>query len=688
MDAHISVKMSENNKRSAAAEEGETRFVGIPNAPNPTRTPPSCLRVLHPDHVAVGSPITKVPPYSPPPSPSPKFWLDHDPSTLSHTHTHTHLANDPSLISDFSKMNLLDQIGTNVDPCPYFNQTGTLPNPYDSCFNETGTLPYDHHVNNARLFNEQGTLSYHVNNAGLFNESETLPYHHHVNNVINETGPLLPYHHHVNNAGLLDKGYTFDIPDDLVNHVYPHLVDPRRNQLQASGNYHIFRDRYMAPHSPRGFKNLVRLSPITAMNSNANNPSHYYVAAKEKTEHPHFLPPRRLGGDPATFRCDNSIILQGRGSRHCFEKGHSSSYRRGPTHDEFCVSGSVSKNLFPGGPSGQNIGELSLPMPLDYYSVPDSQCYIYNLAKDQNGCRFLQRKVDEGSFEDMCIVFEGIIGSVVELMEDSFGNYLVQKLLDVCTDFQRLQIVLMLTNRPGQLIRISLNTHGTRVVQKLIETLDSDDQISLVKSAIQPGFLDLIKDLNGNHVIQRCLQCFSCQDNQFIFDASVKFCIDIATHQHGCCVLQRCIYYSMGKNRDRLISEVCKHGLLLAQDPFGNYVVQYIIETDTPIAVAEMLGQFEGNYVHLSTQKFSSHVVEKCLRNVADTRSRIVRELLAAPHFERLLQDPYANYVIQSALTFTKGLLHVSLVDAIRNYKMLRTSPFCKRIFSGNFLRK
>jgi len=448
MDAHISLKMSEDNKRTAAAEEGgETRFVGIPNAPNPTPLP--CLRVLHPDHVAVGSPITRVPPYSAPP-PSPKFWVDHD----------------SSLISDFSKMNLLDQTQTDVDPCPYFNQTGTLPNPYESCFNETGNLPYHHHVENARLFSEQGTLPYHVNNAGLFNGTENLPYHHHVNNagLFTETGTLLPYHHHVNNAGLFDKGHTFDTPDDHVNHVYHHPVEQRRNQLQAtsSGNYPTFRDRYMAPHSSGGFNSHVRLSPIAAMNCNVNNPSHYYVAAAKeiKTEPPHFLPPRRVGGDPAAFRCDNSIILQGRDSRHCFENGYGSSYRRGPPRDEFCVSGGVSKNFLPGGPSGQNAGEFSLPMPLDYYSVPDSQRYIYNLAKDQNGCRFLQRKVDEGSFEDMCIVFEGIIGSVVELMVDSFGNYLVQKLLDVCTDHQRLQIVLMLTNRPGQLVRISLNTHG------------------------------------------------------------------------------------------------------------------------------------------------------------------------------------------------------------------------------------
>lgn len=56
---------------------------------------------------------------------------------------------------------------------------------------------------------------------------------------------------------------------------------------------------------------------------------------------------------------------------------------------------------------------------------------------------------------------------------------------------------------------------------------------------------------------------------QFIFDAAVTFCVEIATHQHGCCVLQRCIDCSVGNNRDKLVKEICKHGLLLTQDPFG-----------------------------------------------------------------------------------------------------------------------
>ncbi|KAL1204217.1 putative pumilio [Cardamine amara subsp. amara] len=325
---------------------------------------------------------------------------------------------------------------------------------------------------------------------------------------------------------------------------------------------------------------------------------------------------------------------------------------------------------------------LSLP------NMCDIQGCVYLMAKDQHGCRFLQRIFDEGTSIDAMIIFNEVIAHVVELMMDPFGNYLMQKLLDVCTEEQRTQIVLVATSEPGQLIRISLNAYGTRVVQRLVETIRTGKQISLVKSALRPGFLDLIKDLNGNHVIQRCLQCLGTEDNKFIFDAATKYCTEIATHRHGCCVLQKCIAYSMRQQREKLIAEISRNSLLLAQDPFGNYAVQFVIELRIPSAVAMMLAQLKGHYVELSMQKFSSHMVERCLMHCPESRPQIVRELVSVPHFDHLLQDPYANFVIQAALAATKGPLHASLVEVIRPHSILRNNPYCKRIFSRNLLKK
>ncbi|XP_019200088.1 PREDICTED: putative pumilio homolog 7, chloroplastic isoform X2 [Ipomoea nil] len=56
---------------------------------------------------------------------------------------------------------------------------------------------------------------------------------------------------------------------------------------------------------------------------------------------------------------------------------------------------------------------------------------------------------------------------------------------------------------------------------------------------------------------------------QFIFVAAAKYCVDIATHQHGCCVIQRCIAHATREYRENLVAEISANGLLLAQDVFG-----------------------------------------------------------------------------------------------------------------------
>ncbi|XP_044474902.1 putative pumilio homolog 7, chloroplastic [Mangifera indica] len=394
------------------------------------------------------------------------------------------------------------------------------------------------------------------------------------------------------------------------------------------------------------------------------------------------------------FGVEDSFIIQGKSLNSVVNKGRSSltgnlnelAIRNPPEKVSKLESCAHNGGLCEHGQNSSSYFPLHL-LPSSG-SLSEFCGYIYLMAKDQNGCRFLQRVFDEGTYQDVQIIFNEVIDHVVELMMEQFGNYLVQKLLNVCNEEQRTQIVFMVTKEPGQLVRISLNTYGTRVVQKLIETLKTRQQISVVKAALRPGFLDLIKDLNGNHVLQRCLQCLSNEDNEFIFDSAAKYCVEIATHQHGCCVLQRCIAHSIGELRDKLITEVSNHGLPLAQDPFGNYVVQYIIELKIPSVTANLLSQFKGRYVHLSKQKFSSHVVEKCLKHFVESRSQIVHELLSVPHFEQLLQDPFANYVIQSALTVTKGPLHSALLEAARPHSFLRTSPYCKRIFSRNLSKK
>ncbi|KAK6925761.1 Pumilio RNA-binding repeat [Dillenia turbinata] len=325
-----------------------------------------------------------------------------------------------------------------------------------------------------------------------------------------------------------------------------------------------------------------------------------------------------------------------------------------------------------------------------YNSIDEVVGRIYRLAKDQHGCRFLQRKFTEGTTADIEKIFLEIIDHVVELMIDPFGNYLVQKLLEVCDENQLMQILHAVTRRAGELVRISCDMHGTRAVQKVIETLKTPEQFSLVVNALKPGVVTLIKNMNGNHVAQRCLQYLVPEYREFLFEAASSHCVELATDRHGCCVLQKCLTHSDGEQRHRLICEVSSNALVLSQDPFGNYVVQFVFELGLPWATNDVLDELEGNFADLSMQKYSSNVVEKCLKYAGEERrSQIIQELISNPRLDQIMQDPYGNYVIQAALSDSEGALHDVLIKAIKPHvAALRTSPYGKKVLSSNSLKK
>lgn len=70
---------------------------------------------------------------------------------------------------------------------------------------------------------------------------------------------------------------------------------------------------------------------------------------------------------------------------------------------------------------------------------------------------------------------------------------------------------------------------------------------------------------------------------------------------------------------------------------------------------AAILAQLSGNFVALSLNKHGSHVVEKCMKNSGgDQVIEIINEIINSPKFLTVLQDPYGNFVAQSAIKFSK----------------------------------
>uniref|UniRef100_A0A146MDK8 Pumilio domain-containing protein C6G9.14 n=1 Tax=Lygus hesperus TaxID=30085 RepID=A0A146MDK8_LYGHE len=142
---------------------------------------------------------------------------------------------------------------------------------------------------------------------------------------------------------------------------------------------------------------------------------------------------------------------------------------------------------------------------------------------------------------------------------------------------------------------------------------------------------------------------------------------------------------------------VLQNTLKLVQDPFGNYVVQFILDRqqeantqktdngDGAVYTNKIITQMLHHVADLSCNKFSSNVIEKCLKtSLPHVRKLLVDELTDPKTIPKLLTDNFANYVIQTAIVMASDdVQFAQLRDAILPLQsLLKNSPYGVKIES------
>nr|CCC93258.1 unnamed protein product [Trypanosoma congolense IL3000] len=306
---------------------------------------------------------------------------------------------------------------------------------------------------------------------------------------------------------------------------------------------------------------------------------------------------------------------------------------------------------------------------------------VYEAAKDQHGCRYLQRLLcDSDPDKDIPrTIMSEIVPHVDELMTDQYANFLVQKLFDIMPADVRLKVA---TVAAPKIAAIALKPHGTFSVQKMIETISSQEELVIIREALSKDVVRLVKDANGNHAIQKVLQRFGHADKEFIYAAVAADCVTIAKNKQGCCVLQRCLEHASPSQRSTLVRHILGCCLEIAEDPYGNYVLQYVISTGDNNTIDTIAIAFLPHLVQLCINKFSSNVMEKVLGRVSlPVQEMYVNKMCSPEVAARLIQDDFGNYVLQTALTICSPAQAEHLVSILRPLvPSIKNTPYAKKL--------
>ena len=303
------------------------------------------------------------------------------------------------------------------------------------------------------------------------------------------------------------------------------------------------------------------------------------------------------------------------------------------------------------------------------------------LGKDQGACRYLQKILDNNPNETIHELYNSICQNILSLINDPFGNYLIQKIICYLNQEQLCEIMKIISS---SFYDICTNTHGTRVLQKLIEHSTSLQAKNTFYKMLKPLIVHLLKDLNGTFVVQKFAEFnkneFSNDINEIIIENSPV----LSTHRHGCCVIQKYLELKDEKMTPLLLDKLIDNCLLLIIDQFGNYVIQTILLMGEKKYGNKLAEKVAENVVYYAKHKYSSNVIEKCF----DYCDGIYLENLMAnvqkkDNLSELILDEHGNYVVQKVLSKSSQKQQKMMLEIIVSlFEKLKNCPHGERVIN------
>ena len=284
----------------------------------------------------------------------------------------------------------------------------------------------------------------------------------------------------------------------------------------------------------------------------------------------------------------------------------------------------------------------------NYTSLSDDELAkeAHLIAKIQNGCRFLEKKIEENPELVDSLFFNNILSYVEELSTAQFGNYFIKKIFHYLSENKLLQFIAIIF---PVIQTVATNLYGTRVLQDLIDFLKSDKLLSAFVKIMVPYISIFVNDSNAVHIIYKLINI----DNNLIENIHEAFCnqiLDIATNKKGCTFLKKYMEI-MNENKIKNIIKAIEDNLVsIITDQYGNYCIQFIILFQNQNIKINIIEQIAKNICFYSNQKFSSNVVEKCFEDNL-IKDKVIKELLIEENFHTILLDNFGNYVVQKAIS-------------------------------------
>ena len=316
------------------------------------------------------------------------------------------------------------------------------------------------------------------------------------------------------------------------------------------------------------------------------------------------------------------------------------------------------------------------------------------MIKSQAGSKSIQKKIEEKNNDFTSKFYEQIKNNLFEIFNDQYGNYVIQKFVEHCDKKILSQMLKKLyyggtieNNFKNYLFEISINPYGTRALQKLFDNLGnslSEEDINIILKFCQGNIYPMIKDINGNHVIQSVIE--NIKNKDYLTPIYKEMCDNIVpimkTKSGSCCVFPKILNNINDEDSDKMINCIIDNIDKLINDENANFAIQKIIKLNKNLYNNKIFNYIQDKIVKLSVQKFSSNVIETLIVNIPNLKDKIIAKIIESNSIINLLSDKFGNYIIQKSLSNANTEDFNTIIKNIKNnVKLLKQSNHGKKIY-------
>ncbi|KDO48818.1 hypothetical protein CISIN_1g001685mg [Citrus sinensis] len=246
--------------------------------------------------------------------------------------------------------------------------------------------------------------------------------------------------------------------------------------------------------------------------------------------------------------------------------------------------------------------------------------HVLRLSLQMYGCRVIQKALEVVHVDQQTQMVAELDGSVMKCVHDQNGNHVIQKCIE-CIPQDRIQFII--SSFYGQVVALSTHPYGCRVIQRVLEHCDDANTQQIIMDEIMQHVCNLAQDQYGNYVIQHVLEHGKPHERTTVITQLAGQIVRMSQQKFASNVVEKCLTFGSPEERQLLINEMLGSTdeneplQAMMKDPFGNYVVQKVLETCDDQSLELILSRIR---VHLNVLKkytYGKHIVSRIEKLIA-----------------------------------------------------------------------